>query len=1053
MSVKMLCRKGKSVSGLFLLIYALTIIQIFGQSQVDAQTLASNQQFKREMTGAETHRYQFELKANEFFQVRVEQKGVDVALKLLDEEKKTLATMNSPNGKAGFETLSFVAETSGRFVLEVIGYGGMTEKGIYIVKREVSRNIVDTDRQRLETERLFVEGLTARDLKQNETAVNILEEVLVGWREIKDEYLAQITSLQISRINTIITKALIDKSLQNQDEKNRLAVETYYEAMSIRQSSPESEEAIKKSIEKFQVSVELFKQARRWSSVGTIYLELGRSFDWLGKFAESIENHQKSRYFYRLDNDVRGEIIAINGMGWIHRKIGNSRKGLSNHLLARTLFQKFKLQDKPLEVTIIHSIATSQIEVGLYNEAIPYLEKALQLRKETNDTYGEGAVYFDFGTIYKKLDQSEKALIYFNKCYSIHRQFISNFAQANVLNQIASIYVDLDKKDESFIYYSLALQFVKGVAETILVAQIYRNIMEYWIKYDQPVIAIIYGKKAVKIYQELRLNLKKLDRNSQKIFLTNVVGTYRRLADLLISQGRFAEAQAVLDLLKEDEYGQLTRSGETSDTVPYSKAEEDAIKVIENLATLGRRRTELEKLQTERGNLSAVEQKELDEIYAGIEKANKELQKALEALKNAEPTAKEKLAEIESQQNLTATLEDLSRETGAGAVALYTVVGTEEIKDASGKADTKSKFGWVVLVTPKESKAYPIDVAELEETVFAFRGGLSSTVYNPEPLAKKLYDKIFRQKSPRFNSTLEQDLQKLFGGNDKIPTIMWSLDGVLRYVPMAALHDGKSYLVEKYRHLVFTKQSLAGLSVSDKKWSVLGLGISEKREGFEAIPGVEKELKDIVCQSAETNCIIGGTRLLNNEFKKEETFRLWQSGKFPVIHIASHFSFNPTDQTASFLLIGDGRLNFSDIQNKRGLFNAVDLLTLSACDTAMSANGKESESFAWLAQSLGAKTVLASLWKVSDAGTPELMIRFYKIRSENPQMPKAEAFRRAQISLLGAETKSQTSGKPRSGVFEVNGKKYELPLWEKDKHPQFAHPHFWSSFVLIGNWR
>ncbi len=59
------------------------------------------------MTGKETYYYKFNLKQNEFFQVHVEQKGIDVMLKLLNYVNgNVLATMDSTNGKEGHETLS-----------------------------------------------------------------------------------------------------------------------------------------------------------------------------------------------------------------------------------------------------------------------------------------------------------------------------------------------------------------------------------------------------------------------------------------------------------------------------------------------------------------------------------------------------------------------------------------------------------------------------------------------------------------------------------------------------------------------------------------------------------------------------------------------------------------------------------------------------------------------------------------------------------------------------------------------------------------------------------
>jgi CHAT domain-containing protein len=83
------------------------------------------------------------------------------------------------------------------------------------------------------------------------------------------------------------------------------------------------------------------------------------------------------------------------------------------------------------------------------------------------------------------------------------------------------------------------------------------------------------------------------------------------------------------------------------------------------------------------------------------------------------------------------------------------------------------------------------------------------------------------------------------------------------------------------------------------------------------------------------------------------------------------------------------------------------------------------EGMAFVAQDLGAKAVVASLWPVADIGTEVLMREFYRLRQANPQWSKAEALRHAQMGLLEA----------------------------KHAKAQFAHPHYWAPFILIGNWK
>jgi len=75
-------------------------------------------------------------------------------------------------------------------------------------------------------------------------------------------------------------------------------------------------------------------------------------------------------------------------------------------------------------------------------------------------------------------------------------------------------------------------------------------------------------------------------------------------------------------------------------------------------------------------------------------------------------------------------------------------------------------------------------------------------------------------------------------------------------------------------------------------------------------------------------------------------------------------------------------------------FDNVDLLTLSACQTAVG-NGSEVEGLAMVTQGKGAKAVMATLWSVADSSTAQIMAAFYRLKKEQPSLSKAEALRQA----------------------------------------------------------
>jgi CHAT domain-containing protein len=124
-----------------------------------------------------------------------------------------------------------------------------------------------------------------------------------------------------------------------------------------------------------------------------------------------------------------------------------------------------------------------------------------------------------------------------------------------------------------------------------------------------------------------------------------------------------------------------------------------------------------------------------------------------------------------------------------------------------------------------------------------------------------------------------------------------------------------------------------------------------------------------------------------------------QQKRRPLFHIASHFRFVAEDEASSFLLLGDGKpFTLEEMKKEQNLFAGIDLLALSACETAAqrtSGNGREVDGFAELAQRLGAEAVTASLWEVADDSTAELMTRFYQNYNQRTmqggKMNKAEA--------------------------------------------------------------
>jgi CHAT domain-containing protein len=580
-------------------------------------------------------------------------------------------------------------------------------------------------------------------------------------------------------------------------------------------------------------------------------------------------------------------------------------------------------------------------------------------------------------------------------------------------------------------YYQQSVAISREVQDRAGEGRTLNNLMLVWGRQHNTPLAVFYGKQAVNVFQEIRGNIKSLDKESQRSYLKSHEEAYRKLADLLISQGRLGEAEKVLELLKEEEFNRITRRNGPSDPrIGLTKTEAEASKINDQLASLASERGQLLAKVT---NKTATDQdrQRLSLIEATITEVNKKVTLVLAEVAKAAPDDR---LMIQQSQSMMQSL----RKLGRGVVALYTVVTNDK--------------GWVILTTPDFRRAYPINTTDLNKTISDFRVTLRSDRYDPVPLAQKLYGALFLQKNDE-GATLAGDL-KSYGAR----TLMWSLDGVLRYVPISALHDGKNYLVENYPNVVFTTASLTRLlDAAQGDWRAFGLGVSKQYQDFPALTAVPRELHSIIREagSVQSHGVLPGVIRLDEQFTRKEMMNGLHEG-YRVVHIASHFKFNAESEENSFLLLGDGSdLSLEEMQNLPGIFENVELLTLSACDTAtIGANGKEMEGLAFVAQDLGAKAVVASLWPVADVGTEVLMREFYRLKRANPQWSKAEALRQTQIAMLkGQEMSNKRASEERRGIKIASETEGGMKAYQRDAKARFGHPHYWAPFILIGNWK
>ncbi|HIK19122.1 MAG TPA: CHAT domain-containing protein [Leptolyngbyaceae cyanobacterium M33_DOE_097] len=313
----------------------------------------------------------------------------------------------------------------------------------------------------------------------------------------------------------------------------------------------------------------------------------------------------------------------------------------------------------------------------------------------------------------------------------------------------------------------------------------------------------------------------------------------------------------------------------------------------------------------------------------------------------------------------------------------------------------------------------------LLQTVKAFRDQVTDPYTQSAtylPAAQSLYQLII--------APLERDL-KLF----EVETLVFCLGGGLRTVPLAALHDGKQFLIEKYKLGIIPAFNLLDSQATVLHGTqVLAMGAS-KFEELAPLPAVPLELQIIA------STLWQGKVLLNQNFTIKNLKASRSEIPYGILHVATHADFSPGSVSDSYIQFWDKRLSPNQMNELNLRSPAVQLLVLSACRTAVGSPQAEL-GFAGLSVMSGSKASIASLWHISDAGTLLLMTRFYK---ELKTTRKTEALRQAQIAMIKKQATLEES-------LALRGDDRSLPNeLQQAKPTDFSHPFYWASFVLIGS--
>ncbi len=789
----------------------------------------------------------------------------------------------------------------------------------------------------------------------------------------------------------------------------------------------ESQGQYAKAIETYQQSLEIAKQIGDQVGIGQTLDNIGGIQYSQGRYPQALSSYQQALNIRREIGDRTGVGNSLNNIGGVYYNLGQYPQALQ--LLQQALTIRQEIGDRAGIGRAKDAIAIIYQSLKQYPQALEYAQQALAIAKQVGDQAGEGEALDHIGGVYTSLGKYSQAQAFLQQALAVRQAIGDRTGEGHTLNSIAGVYYSLHQYPQALESLQQALSILEEVGDKAGVAITAGNIGRILEQQNLKELAIVFYKQSVNATESIRKDLKVRSLEQQRSFTTTVAGTYRALADVLLQQNRVLEAQRVLDLLEVQELAEYLRNvrgnNQTAEGIELLPQERQISEKHAQAVKLGHELTQLRRIPE--SQRTANQQQRIVELEKLQQQQRAEFNEFIRSpdvmalVQQLNRTTGGQNLVLPNLNRLQRNLQQLQQPT----VLLYPLVLEDRLE--------------LVLVTPYSPpihRSVSVKRQDLNRAIAEFREALQNSTADAKKPGQQLYDWLIK---PIENDLIQADTK----------TIIYAPDGELRYIPLAALYDGKQWLVQRFGINNITAASLSDLhAVPQNQPHVLAAAftngsydvtLGNRQVTLSGLPFAGREVEDLAATIKDT------TKLFDAAFSPKAVVP--HLNDYNIVHLATHAAFVTGQPEESFILFGDGsRVTLRDVETWN--LPNVDLVVLSACETGLGGqlgNGEEILGFGYQMQQTGARASIATLWTVDDGGTQALMDAFYAtLASGTVNVTKADALRQAQIALITGNYKAL--GEQR-GIAVQEG---TLSMSPKVKS-RLSHPYYWAPFILIGN--
>jgi CHAT domain-containing protein len=964
----------------------------------DPAVLVPGASVERTVSADEAHEYTIALARGQLLHAIVDQRGVDTVEELFDPLGSRVIRVDSARGAYGPEHLWAVAELTGTFRLRLTPLLRHA-KGAYRLRIEEVRPATSADRTKARAARIHVGARNFEELSTTAARERSLRDLAAAaalWSQTGDAPQEALALLDIGR-------------------ERQFHGELRESIESLRRAEPRAEAA---GDAQLQAKI-----------LGTLGLDLS----FLGDSA-AFATFERSAALAREAGDPQQESAALHGEAYSRWSNGAYQEALE--LDRKSLAIARTLEDHELQAWALWGLGLSDVSLGELERAVDEFGESLDLWRGLKDPSGESLTLQDLGFAYWLLGRGEQALDVNRQALAVARRLGNPQGEALALNNIGLAETDLGDPGSA----------VRTLEESV---SLWRRIGS---RHGEAIALRNLGHalaRAGRVTEGLSRERESLaaaraggDRAGEANALASLAQMEGMTGDLDAAKGDIASALAIV----ESQRGGLAEARLRSSFLSarqdyYATALEILLRLHERnpdaghaleafaISEHGRARALADGIAEARLDLSRelppdMRQRERDlaaelERLQGALRAAPDRERAERELRRAEEEWDGLIAEMRRRVPRYAALRFPAPISAADARALL----DPETALVSYALSLDPPVAFVVTRSDLVTKRLPVSKEDLQERVEDYVGLIAK---DPSGRWDALGGRLHEELVAPWRAVLPAGIRRIV----IVP------DGVLHSLPFEALGrpgTDRRLLVDDFAisyapsATVLAELEAAPDAVPPGSTSVLALAdppiapqllrsgsVEGERFDLSPLPDAAREAAAVARFGDRESELDVGARASESRIKGRPLER------FRILHFATHALLSRRAPSRSALLLAgegghDGLLTAREIYR---LNLRADLVGLSGCQTARGRilAGEGVQSLAQAFFHAGARSVVASLWDVSDRRTADLMAGFYAHLAQGET--KAVALQSAKRDLLRRD-------------------------------PRLA-PRYWASFVLIG---